>query len=874
MRRFLTGYRQYLLSLVASLAALASVQAARHKIEWSDPWTWITIAPPILVFFCKRVSLLRRTRRERNQVRRGNDSEPLGGYFVIGPYPEERYSNFRRADNKHEIVFRWLCRTNEHILVLSGLSGTGKSSLLQAYIIPKLREADPLWQVVLVRSFDDPLAALRRQLTVPGCIWTNPRAELNSLPWDQILSRAVAQLRINSARARLLLIFDQFEELLILPEPSEQDLRVEAMHSFLQFVSSSAPEGVTVLLSLRSEYRTLLETMGVPPLRQDANWQEVPAFSQSDAFAFLTAAESGVQIAEQRLQRVLREAAAHDGTRGLIRPIILNMLGVVLRRIADSPEADRATKSLLEDDLRRFVNAFEIRDVARPVLRSMLTEADTRRPRTVGDIAQETRINVHRIQNCLHDLALAGYVRQVICPSEVSGRVWEISHDFVARLLGPILKTPMPSRMDVQIAKHPKVVRYAFFAFLVGVVSVAYVFRAELVKAYKLTNSETKNEYSLGEFGLRVNNSDGCWVATADGYKALDLISAVPRLAKLPSIMEQGLRLELSKEAGLINLDALGHLKYLRALQVNYCGDLTNIAGVSTLTDLESLDLGSCKNITDIDAIHGLHNLRSLRLYNCDAVIDLDPIKGLTGLKSLDLGSMPSLTNTDVLRDLKDLESLDLSCCYHLTNTAAISELRKLKILNMYNCGDAPMPVVNNLKNLEYLDLSLKSGLKNVDMLDSLRALKSLKLKGCNYLVDVYGLRNLVRLRLLDISGCSSLIRIDAIGELENLQTLDLSNCTGLRDVNSLRKLTCLQSLDLSGCEGLTNVNGISELISLTTLSLRGCKVMENVDALMALTNLKELDLLLCPKLTAKTVTTLHANLPHTRILSYNTPNN
>jgi predicted GTPase len=71
-------------------------------------------------------------------------------------------------------VLRWLQKTDERILILTGSSGTGKSSLLNACVIPELRESKPPCTVVVVRSFDNPIDDIRTQLLKPEFIWNRP----------------------------------------------------------------------------------------------------------------------------------------------------------------------------------------------------------------------------------------------------------------------------------------------------------------------------------------------------------------------------------------------------------------------------------------------------------------------------------------------------------------------------------------------------------------------------------------------------------------------------------------------------------------------------------------------------------------------------
>jgi hypothetical protein len=164
-------------------------------------------------------------------------------------------------------------------------------------------------------------------------------ASKTSLPFTELVRQAVTHLRkTKDKNARLFAVFDQFEELIIL-QTIDSPAAAE-MKRFLEELQQIKPEGFVLLLSVRYDYRVFLEPLGVPPLRLRENWQDVPAFTFSDSARLITAPKSGLIIAVERLKRVLTKAAAVDGTRELIRPIVLNMIGRVLGRIADSPMAE------------------------------------------------------------------------------------------------------------------------------------------------------------------------------------------------------------------------------------------------------------------------------------------------------------------------------------------------------------------------------------------------------------------------------------------------------------------------------------------------------------------------------------------------------
>lgn len=884
-RRFFTEARQYLLAVSAAIAAFGGIQLAFAKIGLPRWFSWFALVPLLLVFLFKTVPRWWTARGERILVRRSKQAaaapplttEPLGGYFIIGPYPEERRQLFQRADGIHETVLRWIRQTHEAVLVLTGGSGTGKSSVLQAFVLPVLREGTPPCTSLLLRSYEDPLVELRRQLALPGVIWAKPPAGVATLGWDELLTSAVDQLRRKSRDARLVVVLDQFEELVILEPAGSGTPRAAAMREFLLGLRRQTPDGFTLLLTLRSDYKIFLEALGVPPLQQGVNWEDVPAFRQSDASEFLSAPATGFQMPDERLQRVLTEAAAVDGTRGLIRPIILNMLGVVLRRIAGGPEAEQPTRSLLADDLRRVINDSPHREIIRPVLLRMMTDADTKRPRAIGELAQETGLDPHAIQGCLLDLELSGYVRPLSQAGEVTARVWEISHDFVARLIGPILKVPFRT-----LWRRGAAVLYPLsLGAWILILAAAIV----LGPGQEQANAEgiLRNEF---HFHIETKGNTCLVTGFADSLDSAKLLQAIRYLSKMPpaTIVNLGRchaltnldglkelkslqELYLGECSVLTNLDGIRELKSLRTVSLGGCVALTNVDGLKDLKNLQTLYLGGCKALKDVDALTELKSLQYLTLSESSALTDLDGIRQLKSLRGLDLSWCVALTNVDVLKELRSLEGLNLSECHALLNVDGLKELKRLRALDLSWCTAVTnVAVLKELKNLEALNLSECHALLNVDALRGLKSLQTLDLSWCTELTDVGVLKELKGLQRLNLGGCSFLTNVEVLIEAKNLQMLDLSACHALTNVDGLKELKNLQMLDLSECEMLANVDGLKELKGLKKLNLGWCHALTKVDALKELKSLETLNLSGNEKLSREAIERLKQALPTTEI--------
>ncbi|MCB8980699.1 MAG: hypothetical protein H6657_25085 [Ardenticatenaceae bacterium] len=134
-------------------------------------------------------------------------------------------------------------------LAIIGASGSGKSSLLRAGIIPRLEERN--WRIHIIKPGICPLAALSASLTqdkrepaaadvIGKALATNPNT----------LHKTAEKLVARTHAERLLLAVDQFEELFTqCRDPQEQQAFVD------NIVSAAQTQGaVTVLLSIRADF--------------------------------------------------------------------------------------------------------------------------------------------------------------------------------------------------------------------------------------------------------------------------------------------------------------------------------------------------------------------------------------------------------------------------------------------------------------------------------------------------------------------------------------------------------------------------------------------------------------------------------------------
>jgi hypothetical protein len=418
-----------LTSYFGSLAALVGGYFGLKKLfpDWNDALVLgIAVGPLVLTLLTVTLPAWLRQRRDRKLVAEGISGrlkDPK--YFRIWPYEARDRERYSRPDGAHEEVLRWVRAAASPLLYLTGRSGTGKTSVLSAWVLPKLEGDEPPYRTLVVRSYRDPLAELVAGLGKLGTVWEKPPTDLPSDPRVR-LERAAAYL---GGKSRLLIVLDQFEEFVILHD-EERRTHLEA---FLRDLIERPIPNVTTLLVLRSDYLGVLDQLDLPPLSQRDNWREIGPFTHAAAATFLDG--SGLQLGPELRAEVLKEASEVEENPGLIRPITLNMFGLVLSRFEGRLPRGFAAGRLLTGYIRGELNKPEVREHAVQIVRNMVTDAGTKHPRSEADLANKTKLDPALVRGCLLALGSSGLVR----PLDEVNRVWEVAHDFVARLLAQVV---------------------------------------------------------------------------------------------------------------------------------------------------------------------------------------------------------------------------------------------------------------------------------------------------------------------------------------------------------------------------------------------------------------------------------------------------
>ena len=402
----------------------ASIIAFQKLPEPFQRWPFgvrigLLAAPPLCALFFQAIPEIIEQRRKKRLTEISGQVQ--SGYFQLSPRTDE--ASFTRADGIHEGILGWMERATSSVLYLTGLSGSGKSSLLAAWVIPKLARKDTL--VFSLRGYQDPISVLEQELQRPGAIWQNRTVATDSI--KALLERACRHIRPK----RLLIILDQFEEFVIFQDPEKR----KGFEQLMSDLGNQPIVGLTFLLVFRSDYIGLVEKLALPPLNQSTNWRELPPFTESAAYDFVQG--SGLKVSDQLLHGVLREAAEIEQTKGIIRPVTINLCGLVLGRFATGLPRGFRPGGLIRGFLRESVQLRSICDIAPSLLPHLITGYVTKRPRSIAELARETGIDDAVVRGCLRVLGQSD--RAIVRPLDLDQQTWEISHDFLVPLLDSII---------------------------------------------------------------------------------------------------------------------------------------------------------------------------------------------------------------------------------------------------------------------------------------------------------------------------------------------------------------------------------------------------------------------------------------------------
>jgi hypothetical protein len=443
---------------------------------------------------------------------------------------------------------------------------------------------------------------------------------------------------------RLLLVLDQFEEFVILHAGATDRAPFAA---FVRDLAANPIPRLTLLLVVRSDYIPLVHTLDLPAMQERATWFDVAPFTLAAARRIMR--YSMLNLTPERIEGALAEVNNIDDTPGLIRPIIINMMGLVLARFGGGAPKGVHGRTLLTGYLRQTLASPELVGLGPPLMRAMITDNGTKRPISVEALAEILNTERSYIREALNLLARHGIARLL----DPINNIWEISHDFVARLIAQIL----PSIRLRLLWRARTALTWSAIAIWIATAAGAFpVWEAwkerqarAMLAAHGISIAGTPGEgFALkADAGSQPLSPTEWQVVFAYVRPVKTLEFSATNWSQLPDL--GGLSVRQLTIANNKNLRALRRLTGLPLEQLNITGD------VETLPDLDGLPLKQLGIVEDY-SLRGLPNLSSLTGLTVLTLVHDQSLRSIPELVGLPLESITIIdTNITVLPNLTDL---------------------------------------------------------------------------------------------------------------------------------------------------------------------------------------------------------------------------
>ncbi|CCH55773.1 Leucine-rich repeat-containing protein 40 [Fibrisoma limi BUZ 3] len=764
-------------------------------------------------------------------------------FRFLDPYTLADKETFFGRDKEIQQLYRQIQRTR--LLILYGLSGTGKTSLIQCGLAGKFAGPDwlPIWVRRQTNINESVQAAIRRIL---------PEAE------DSSLSIQIRRLYQHFLRP-VYLIFDQFEELFILGSPDEQTQFIVNLKTILE---EQLP--CTVLIVIREEYlgrlypfekaiHTLFDfRLRVEPMDY-ANVKKVlkSSFAKfnisygnppddtrlDDVIQNVSLQRSGIELPYLQvfLDQLYREdfKRTYPGlelsadqqwppieiTKDEVREF--GTIDQVLNRYLDE-QIERIQKELIKQQTDLPTNT------VRAVLDGFVTDDETKRPvrynRVNGLIEMETsernffpRISDSLLNTCLNELERAKLIR---CEPETI----ELAHDSLAKIIH--------NRRPDQQREHNNMIRQIRMAMVTYPQTGDYLTRNQVAKFEDVLPKLLPEEVAFYNKSKEFRD--------AEEYQ--ELAKEKKRNAKLRN------RMIAAVVAGSIAL-----FLFLLSIVFALIGDEAMekqqrlIDAFYFYGDRYALAL---KKDEDNNKKYGFINKDgdTLISYKYDEAYIFDDYDGYARVKRDNVKYLlDTLKNEHLLAlEIKALTDTITALDLHERELSSIHEsvfshpLLKIVLLYSNEIQQLP-PQIGKLVNLQTLDLSFNKLTSVPDELGELSDLQSLVLNSNQLESLPERLGELSNLRELYL-GDNKLKSLSAgLGQLTNLKRLYIYHNQLTRLPAELSKLINLEELSLGGNK-LKNLSvELDQLTNLRILDLSANQLTGWPTKLSKLSNLREL---------------------------------
>lgn len=362
----------------------------------------------------------------RHRAFRTHNAIPTGAAFRgLLPFQEADRNRFYGRESDTAALFEMIRHSDFRFGVLFGESGCGKTSLLRAGLLPKLWEEG--YVPIFCRSYKDPLAAALEE-----CRKRSQLKVLENESPTEYLGRVAREIG-----AMLVIVCDQFEEFFVSHKSKEE------REPFLSFIATSHDDSdlpVKFLVSMRSDFLYLinLELGGriAEPLISSRLFH-LRNFDEEQTIEIIekSAHRAGLPFEEGLSRHVARDLTSGD----VVSPSEMQIVGEQMqsKRIYTLQGYRRAggKEPLVHSFLGDVIQASGDAEGARLLLRSVISDENTKLTLTVEDIAKRTQQS-----NALAERLLSIFVRARLIREIQEDEPWryELMHEYLIERINQV----------------------------------------------------------------------------------------------------------------------------------------------------------------------------------------------------------------------------------------------------------------------------------------------------------------------------------------------------------------------------------------------------------------------------------------------------